>query len=831
MKFLKNWRNRRLLSFFCTLLLCLLFALTTGATEEKKEKGEKAATEVPEEKEEKKNLATFIEYETEFSKDLVDLKNKIGGLIDPEKYQKELTLIEKNINRLAWQTQMAKTDLNMSLEQISLIEIKLQRKELALKKIAVPLTKGIQQLSDWEVEWSSKKHELAEWEKAIPPGSTFALVLKNITELQKTTVGALKIIGDKLQPAIETGQQVSKFQVKTYALVVHVEKLINENRKRNLDQTMPSFFSLQFYQLFNLKLFQTSWEGIKTSLSKALKLLKDHLSFFLLNCFGIIFLAASIRYGGRHLKHSDKWYFFSRKPVSVSLFFFLLFYLIFQVALINTFINLEPILQVLLSVTMISLAAVFSSYSPRELWFLRSFALVLIVTWLLRIIALPALFMQIFVAAVSFCMICYCLWRIWDLRKKKTKTIRIMGLRLITVPFAVICIGMAWGYEQFALSLFTSLLTSVVAAQVVIMIYLVAIAVLEISLSQLPSKLIQENSSAIVDRLIPLFGCMSGFLYLLLFLKDWQIYPTREAAVKGLLAFRFTLGGIEISPEVILLTVGTIYVVFMISKAIQKTLLDSIFPRYRVELGVQLSMVRLIHYSILIIGFIILLNLLGFELTKLAILGGALGVGIGFGLQAIVNNFASGLILLFERPIKVGDTVEIGNDIGEVKKLGLRATIVSTFDNAEIVIPNSDLITAPVTNWTLSGRQARVKIPVGVAYGSDIQKVLEILMNIAAEHPQILTRPEATALFLAFGASSLDFELRVWVPDFADRMQVLSEINQEIDNEFSLAGIEIPFPQADLHLRTVDEQAATAFSGSVSQHSRNPPIYSGEKKK
>ncbi len=224
-------------------------------------------------------------------------------------------------------------------------------------------------------------------------------------------------------------------------------------------------------------------------------------------------------------------------------------------------------------------------------------------------------------------------------------------------------------------------------------------------------------------------------------------------------------------------------------------------------------MVRLIHYSILVIGFIILLNFLGFELTKLTILGGALGVGIGFGLQAIINNFASGLILLFERPIKVGDTVEIGNDLGEVKKLGLRATIVSTFDNAEIVIPNSDLITASVTNWTLSGRQARVKVPIGVAYGSDIQKVLEILMTLAGEHPQVLSKPEPTALFLAFGASSLDFELRVWVPDFADRMQVLSELNQEIENEFSMAGIEIPFPQADLHLRSVDRQAAATIKG------------------
>jgi len=186
-------------------------------------------------------------------------------------------------------------------------------------------------------------------------------------------------------------------------------------------------------------------------------------------------------------------------------------------------------------------------------------------------------------------------------------------------------------------------------------------------------------------------------------------------------------------------------------------------------------------------------------------------VGIGFGLQTIVNNFASGLILLFERPVKLGDTIEVGMQLGEVKKLGLRSTIIRTFDNAEIVIPNSDLIAGQVTNWTLAERKARVKIPVGVAYGSDIPKVLEILLTVAGEHPMILTTPAPKALFLAFGASSLDFELRVWIADFSDRRQVLSELNQEINSEFADAGIEIPFPQTDLHLRTVDDAAAEAL--------------------
>ncbi len=814
-----NWKNIHIISLFCAILLSLFFALTAGASGKNKETVQTTAVEPVKKQEKKKNLAAFIKYETAFSKSLVDLKDNIGKLVDPEKFRKQIAKIEVRIEELDWQIQRSKTDLNMHHEQLAVFDIKLARQESALGKINKPLTKSIQQLSDWEAEWSQRKLDLIEWQKVIQPESTFTLILENINELNKTTAGALKFIRDKLHPAIETGQRISKLQVKTYALIVQLEELIGESKTRGFERTMPAIFSQDFFHFFNLKLFQTAWERAKTSFSNMKEMLRDHLAFFLLNFFGIVLLTAGIRYIGRNINPSDKCYLFTQKPVSVSIFFFLIFYLIFHRALIGNLINLEPTLQILLSFSVILLTTTFTGYSPGEKRLLRLFALLLIVTWFGKIIALPAALMQFFVAAVSLCMICYCFWRSWNLRGKKNMGIRIIGLRLIILFFTVTCVGMILGYKPFSIYIFSSFIVSVVAAHVVILIYFMVNGGLELILSRFPSKLVKANRATIVDRLAPIVGFLTGMMYLFILLKEWQVYPSREAAAKGLLSIGFTVGGVRIEPDSILLTLGTIYVVLMISKAIQKTLLDSIFPRYRVELGIQLSMVRLVHYSVLVIGFIILLNILGFELTKLTILGGALGVGIGFGLQAIVNNFVSGLILLFDRPIKVGDTIEIGNDFGEVKKLGLRATVVSTFDNAEIVIPNSDLITAPVTNWTLSGRQARVKIPVGVAYGSDIQKVLEILMSCAKGHPLVLTEPPPAALFLAFGTSSLDIELRVWTPDFSDRRLLHSELNQEINNEFSLAGIEIPFPQTDLHLRSVDDQAAATFSGYKSQTS------------
>jgi small-conductance mechanosensitive channel len=184
---------------------------------------------------------------------------------------------------------------------------------------------------------------------------------------------------------------------------------------------------------------------------------------------------------------------------------------------------------------------------------------------------------------------------------------------------------------------------------------------------------------------------------------------------------------------------------------------------------------------------------------------GALGVGIGFGLQQIVNNFICGIILLWERPIRVGDYIQLGSgDWAEVKRIGLRATRVLTFDRADVMIPNGDLITREVINWTFSDRFARLKLPVGVAYGSDTTQVLKILMDVANEDKAVVQYPAPYAFFNGFGDSSLNFELRVYLLDLDNWFTVYGRLYQEIDRKLREAGITIPFPQRDLHLVSVD---------------------------
>lgn len=286
----------------------------------------------------------------------------------------------------------------------------------------------------------------------------------------------------------------------------------------------------------------------------------------------------------------------------------------------------------------------------------------------------------------------------------------------------------------------------------------------------------------------------------------------------------FTMGSWHISVGRIFMAVLCLYGAFLLSWTLQSILREEVFPRRRVERGVQISIGHLVHYAIISVGFLLVLGTLGFNFTNITIIGGALCVGIGFGLQAIVNNFVSGLILLFERPVRVGDCVEVGGLFAEVKKIGLRATTVQSFDGADIVLPNSDLVTNQVTNWTRTNRIVRLRIPVGVAYGSDVPLVMKIVLDCSQDNPAVLSSPKPQVLFRGFGDSSLDFEVRVFTPDIDYRLILQSELLQEIDQEFRNAGVEIPFPQRDLHLRSVDDKAGASLQASAVKGIHVPSI-------
>jgi potassium-dependent mechanosensitive channel len=259
-----------------------------------------------------------------------------------------------------------------------------------------------------------------------------------------------------------------------------------------------------------------------------------------------------------------------------------------------------------------------------------------------------------------------------------------------------------------------------------------------------------------------------------------------------------------------LISVGVILALtWLISFGIRRAMVQ-VYRRRGVEEGVQYAVNRLIHYLVIAFGLVWAIDNLGVSITGFAALGALVGVGIGFGLQNIAQNFISGLILLLERPIKRGDFVVVGDTRGTVREIRARATVVTTLDNVDILVPNGQFISSEVVNQTFDDRNLRIRVRVGVAYGSDTSLVRETLERVALAHPSVLADRPAVVLFDDFGDSSLDFSVLVWVGDPLIQNRVASDLRFEIDRAFREAGVEIPFPQRDLHLRSGFEKLGAA---------------------
>ncbi len=272
-------------------------------------------------------------------------------------------------------------------------------------------------------------------------------------------------------------------------------------------------------------------------------------------------------------------------------------------------------------------------------------------------------------------------------------------------------------------------------------------------------------------------------------------------------------GQISISIGGILLFVLTIYGAMLLSRFIRFILAEDLLPRVALPRGVPQAISIMLNYIILGLGFFLAVSAVGIDFSNLAILAGAFGLGIGFGLQNVINNFVSGLILLFERPIQIDDVVEVGTLVGTVRRIGIRSSTIRSYSGAEVIVPNANLVSNDMINWTLSDRRRRLEVPVGVAYGTDPEVVLELLARTAAGNELVADDPPPWAVFKGFGDSSLNFVLYAWVNRYDDGLSVMSQLAVAINGALKDAGIEIPFPQRDLHLRSIDSSVGERLAG------------------
>jgi len=264
----------------------------------------------------------------------------------------------------------------------------------------------------------------------------------------------------------------------------------------------------------------------------------------------------------------------------------------------------------------------------------------------------------------------------------------------------------------------------------------------------------------------------------------------------------FTLGEAQITPLNVIYLLLLTGVLFWLSNKLKTILIERILGRTHLDLGARVAIGTIVRYVLLLVGFLIIIQTVGINLTTLNVLAGAIGIGVGFGLQNIASNFISGLIILFERPVQVGDRIEVGDVNGKVTGIGARSTTVRTNDNITIIVPNSKFIEENVINWSFEDNVVRFRIPIGVAYNSDLNLVKKLLLEVARENKDVLEEPKSAVRLMKFGDSSIDMQLWVWTREKLQRKNVLvSNLNFAIWEKFRANDVEIPFPQRDLHIK------------------------------
>ena len=400
--------------------------------------------------------------------------------------------------------------------------------------------------------------------------------------------------------------------------------------------------------------------------------------------------------------------------------------------------------------------------------------------------------------------------------QKQGRSVAMMGIYLANGLLLVAFMANLFGYVGLSDLLVQATLAS--AYRAVALYTIVVIGSLLIS-SLLQAEASQRLASVRVggEGLVRRLSFVLALLMLLVWIhQTLNLFAIRQDVYEAIgvaLNYQFKIGSATLAVSSVVAFILTLVFGYLVATVLRVILGEEILPRLKLSSGLPNAIATITHYVLLVLIFLLALAAAGVELSKFTILTGALGVGLGFGLQNVVNNFVSGLILLFERPVRIGDLLEIGGVSGAVTKIGFRSSTLHAFDGSDLIIPNATLISQQVVNWTLTGTRRRVVLNVPVAYGNDPAQVRDLLRKTMAAHPEVLRFPVPMVLFHGFGDNALNFEIRFWAPRPEVLPELKSDVALNIAAALSEAGIKIPIPQ--VHLRTMDQKPVEAAAAAI----------------
>ena len=387
-----------------------------------------------------------------------------------------------------------------------------------------------------------------------------------------------------------------------------------------------------------------------------------------------------------------------------------------------------------------------------------------------------------------------------------TRFVRVLVILHLVIVSAGIVAGIL-GYNRFARIAVESLLTDILVGILLFICGIILIGVLQFLVNSKyldRIQVIQDHEEYLKGLVARIITMGITLFWIDAILRIFYLRNPVYEVIRGIFTRELSVGSLSFSLGKIVLFFFIIWLSIILSRIIKTVLRSDILDKFSLKKGVPRMITAITQFILITLGFLMAVRSIGMPLDQLTIIFSAFSVGIGFGLQNIFNNLVSGVILLFEREVQIGDVIEIGNLMGTVQSMGIRSSHLRTFEGAEVIVPNGLLISKEVVDWTLSDKSRRIEIISGVAYGSDVHLVRELLTQVIEAHPDVKPDPKPMVLFNAMGESSLDFRLLFWTDQFDQWLRIRSEVIFGVHDILYQNNITIPFPQRDLHIKTAD---------------------------
>lgn len=812
---IRPWKLKLLILTLCSMMM--LFAVGVKAEEEGA--SQTATKSVAEAEPVFPGAGDVVPRGIKVRQDMAAAQESLKNLSDLSSWESVLTERKSKQQELSAKMQEIGDLQNQSFERLLRISTLLQTHKKNLQADIQRISTQTSELESMRKHWRERYDYWEKWREELKnqeaefPADEFTSVLKD-NKLLREKIIALSNDYIRLQ------KQFTDLLEANNIYEQQVETELQNLRSTTFNKTAPSFINPVFYTQFNEDLV----ERAAVEINQVDWLVSQEIAagwwITMLQLIVVLVAVYTIRHYAKTHHEDKQWGFLMAHPWASGIF-------IAMVSLGSLYQTPSLMLRFYLSLLVVLSACVLVTgivVKRRHRNLVWLLGLAYLATLFMQVLNLPLPVMRLFIAALALVLLAllipYC-----NMGRKDNEPWGIIAAMRLGIGISLVSLlAQVGGYSNLAARLVDASFRTVFLALVVTMVIKLAQGGVNFAVShrKLQRMYFFRTFGAVfkdqVNAILKIVLIGSAILALA---KIWSGSSSIAAIWDQVANFGIEISGLQIDIAT-LINIGVVMYCAVILSWFIRSMFDAgkIGPRY-IDSGVRDSIKTLIHYFIIFCGVVFAFSAAGIGLQNFAVIAGALSIGIGFGLQNIVNNFISGIILLFERPIRKGDTIILDGEWAIVRNIGLRSTVVETYNKAELIVPNSDLISQKVTNLTHSNAQYRVVMDVGTAYGSDMDQVLKILEDEAAKHPHAAKTPAPSALFVGFGDSSLDFKLRVWLNNLDYCLTIFSEIGIAVYKRFAAEGVEIPFPQQDLHVRSMDEKVVEAWKGRVEVHNND----------